>query len=170
VVRLLAASSLLSLCLAASLAAQDDSVWVGEAPPAIAAERLSGTDPLDLAALRGRVVIVDFWASWCRPCRSIMPALDGLHAAHHDEGLTVLGVAREPASRIRRHLAESPVGYTVGRDAGGTLARYGVRALPTLVLIDRRGLVREVFVGIDGGSMLGRLERLVTALLAEPPG
>jgi len=164
------AASLLALGLAASLAAQDAPLAVGEAPPALAAERLSGADPIDLGALRGRVVIVDFWASWCRPCRAIMPALDGMHAEHHDEGLTVLGVAREPTSRIRRHLAESPVGYTVGRDAGGTLARYGVRALPTLVVIDRRGLVREVFVGVDGGSMLPRLEHLVTALLAEPTG
>lgn len=155
----------LSLLLASVALAVD----AGARAPELGASDLGG-NRVTIESLRGSVVIVDFWASWCRPCRSIMPALDGLHAAHHDEGLTVLGVAREPASRIRRHLAESPVGYTVGRDAGGTLARYGVRALPTLVLIDRRGLVREVFVGIDGGSMLGRLERLVTALLAEPPG
>lgn len=162
--------SLLWLLLSlAPLAAQDDFLAIGEAPPPIAAERVSGGDAVDLGALRGRVVVVDFWASWCRPCRAIMPTLDHLHAEHHDEGLTVLGVAREPESRIRRHLERAPVGYTIARDAGGTLARYGVRAIPTVVLIDRRGLVREVFVGVDGAA-LSRIERLVTSLLAEPPG
>lgn len=124
---------------------------------------------MDLRDLRGRVVVLDFWASWCRPCRAIMPTLDQLHSDHHDDGLTVLGVAREPESRILRHLERSPVHYTIARDAGGTLARYGVRAIPTVVVIDRRGLVREVFVGVDGDA-LGRIQRLVTTLLAEPAG
>ncbi len=61
----------------------------------------------------------------------------------------------------------SPVGYTVARDLGGTLARYGVRAIPTVVLIDRRGLVREIFEGVDDRA-LSRIEHLVTTLLAEP--
>lgn len=151
---------------AAPLAAQDGAPAVGEAPPTLSAERLSGPDAVDLGQLRGRVVVLDFWASWCRPCRAIMPTLDHLHAAHHDEGLSVVGVAREPEAHIRRHLSRSPVGYTVARDTGGTLARYGVRAIPTVVVIDRRGLVREVFVGVDSAD-LGRIEHLVTTLLAE---
>jgi thiol-disulfide isomerase/thioredoxin len=158
-----------SFAALAPLRAQDGFLGIGEAPPPVAAERLSGADSIDLRELRGRVVVVDFWASWCRPCRAIMPTLDHLHAEHHDDGLTVLGVAREPATRIRRHLADSPVGYTIARDTGGTLARYGVRAIPTVVLIDRRGLVREVFIGVDGAA-LARIERLVGTLLAEPPG
>jgi thiol-disulfide isomerase/thioredoxin len=162
----LAAAALL-LSLGRPSFAQYGEVAVGEAPPALTTERLFGNDAIDMQALRGRVVVLDFWATWCGPCRAIMPTLDRLHDAHHAAGLTVIGVGREPASRIRRHLAVSPVHYTVARDIGGTMARYGIRAIPTVVLVDRRGLVREVFVGVDHAA-LGRIETLVTALLAEP--
>ena len=117
---------------------------VGHAPPALTAERISGGDSVSLPDLRGRVVVMDFWATWCGPCRSIMPELDALSVMHHAEGLTVIGVAREPTSRLRRHLDASPVSYTIARDTGGTLSRYGIRAIPTLVVIDRSGVVREI--------------------------
>lgn len=139
----------------------------GESAPEIAAERLSGTEGVSLGDLRGRVVVIDFWATWCGPCRRIMPELDRLYQRHHGAGLAVLGIAREPEGRLRAHLAESPVSYTVARDVGGTLSRYGVRALPTVVVLDRTGQVRDVGVGMDGGAM-GRLDQLVQRLLAEP--
>lgn len=140
---------------------------LGAAAPPIAAERLSGQDGVSLEDLRGRVVVLDFWATWCGPCRAIMPDLDAMHRRHHPRGLTVLGVAREPEGRIRAHLSEHPVGYTVARDVGGTLSRYGVRALPMLVVIDRGGQVRDVVVGTDDAS-LRRLDTFVQRLLSEP--
>lgn len=140
---------------------------VGQVAPPLALERLSGSDGITLEALRGRVVVIDFWATWCVPCRAVMPGLDALSRRHREAGLTVLGIAREPEAHIRAHLAERPVSYTVARDVGGTLRRYGVRALPTLVVLDRAGQVREVFVGMDGASF-ARLERAVQRLLFEP--
>lgn len=140
---------------------------LGEGAPEIAAQRLSGSDGVSLADLRGHVVVIDFWATWCGPCRRIMPELDRIYQRHHAAGLAVIGIAREPEQRLRDHIAAMPVSYTVARDTGGTLSRYGVRALPTLVVLDRTAQVRDVVVGLDGGS-IGRLDQLVQRLLTEP--
>jgi len=138
---------------------------LGEAAPPVLAERIAGQDEVSLPHLRGRVVVLDFWATWCRPCRAIMPSLDRLHRTHHDQGLTILGLTRERRPAIEAHLQRSPVGYTVARDLGPTQRSYGVSATPTLVVLDRRGRVREVRVG---GEDLGNLEALIERLLAEP--
>jgi hypothetical protein len=79
----------------------------------------------------------------------------------------VVGLSAESDSVVRAHLASSPVEYTLARDDGSTMQGYGIRALPTLVVIDRAGRVREVIVGLDSGSF-SRLDSLVTQLLAQP--
>ena len=138
---------------------------INQTAPTVSATRLAGSDPVRLDALRGRVVLLDFWATWCGPCRATMPALDAMHRAHHGAGLTVLGLSTERTDRIRAHLARAPVGYTIASD-GGTAERFGVDALPTVVVIDRAGRVRDVMVGIDPSSFR-RLDALVRRLLAE---
>ena len=140
---------------------------VGLVAPPFQATRLSGPDPSALRDLRGRVVVLDFWATWCGPCQSVMPLLDGLHRRYHGQGLTVLGISDESRPVIQRHLQRNPVAYTVAQDVQGTGRSFGIRAIPTLVIIDRQGKVREVYAGLTGARMRN-LVQIVPQLLAEP--
>lgn len=140
---------------------------VGALAPPFRASHVRGPDPVSMQDLRGRVVLLDFWATWCGPCRMVMPYLDGLHRQYHDRGLTVLGVSVESSGVIRRHLVRHPVAYTVAHDGTGMSRSFGIRAIPTLVLIDRQGKVRQIYAGLNG-ARLRELSSLVPRLLDEP--
>ena len=136
--------------------------------------------PVKLADLRGRVVLLDFWATWCVPCRVTMPQLSRLHARYGERGLTVvgltqlegvaLGTARSAAEELGQLRAfkqelKLPYGFAVSTNATNHL-RYGVRVIPTAFLIDRRGRVRYIEAGASG-SPDASLARVIERLLDE---
>ena len=162
--RLLAALACL-LVPAAALA-----VEAGGAAPAIDLPRLD--DPsatLSLASLRGKVVYVDFWASWCVPCRLSMPALEGFYRERRDQGFVVVGVNKDvSADDARRFLGKVAVSFPLVSDAGDAAARgFDVKAMPSGYLLDRKGIVRKVHRGFTGETA-GELRGEIDALMKEP--
>jgi thiol-disulfide isomerase/thioredoxin len=117
--------------------------------PIVGGEGGDEGDRIVLDALRGRVVVLDFWASWCPPCRASIPALEEFSRAHPD--VVVLGVNVESERRapfVRAAHAELGATYPTVHDEDGTLqAAYRITGLPTLLVIDAEGRVRDAHVG-----------------------
>ena len=114
------------------------------------------------------MVLLDFWATWCAPCRVAIPKLDALQARYGAQGLSVLGVSTEDAQDVATFTQRMTMRYGVAVDKHAQTTRsYGVASLPTLVVIDKRGVVRDVAIGFDPGSD-ARLDATVRSLLAEP--
>jgi cytochrome c biogenesis protein CcmG, thiol:disulfide interchange protein DsbE len=118
-------------------------------------------------SLRGRVVLVNVWATWCAPCRVEMPALQQLADAYASEGVVVLGLSvdRGPAADVDAFLAEREITYPVAIVDDRTVAAFGgVRGYPTSLLLDRDGVVRHAVVGPIGPLTLRpALRRLLAA-------
>jgi peroxiredoxin len=111
-------------------------------------------DNVRLADLRGQVVLVNFWATWCGPCRQEMPVLERIHQRYQDMGFSVLGVNVEGESGPARALAaETGVSFPVLIDAGQKISKmYDLKAMPSTVIVDRDGNVRYVHRGYKPGD------------------
>jgi len=145
-------------------------IEAGAAAPALVAPRLEEPgQALTFASLRGSVVYVDFWASWCVPCRLSMPALDALYKRNRARGFAVVGVNKDvSAAQAKRFLAKIPVTFPLVSDLEDAAARaFDVKAMPSGYLVDRKGIVRKVHRGFTDETAAA-LEREIDALLKEP--
>ena len=135
---------LLSLMTAGSALALD----VGSTAPDFTLKSRSGEN-IKLSEQRGDVVMINFWASWCAPCRQEMPLLEELHDRYADLGFTLLGVnVEEDSNAALDLLKEIPVTFPVLFDSRNDVSkRYNVVAMPTTVILDRDGNVRYVHKG-----------------------
>jgi cytochrome c biogenesis protein CcmG/thiol:disulfide interchange protein DsbE len=161
--RLLPAFLLAGLIYAASTHAANP----GTPAPPFALSTATG-ETVALAALRGRVVYVDFWASWCAPCRRSFPWMNGMQARYAGEGLAVVGVnVDKRRADAERFLRDTPASFTIVYDGeGATPAAYDVRGMPSSYLIDRQGNIAAVEEGFHDERRVA-LEARIRALLAQ---
>jgi len=139
-----------------------------DGPPAFTAQTLAG-ESVSLTGLRGRVVLLNFWATWCLECRPEMPVLERLHRELASQGLAVLGInVREEPRVIRRYAVELGLTFPLVLDPEGRIQRgYGVVGLPTTFLIGRDGRPVARAIGArEWGSAPARA--VIQALLVEP--
>ncbi len=134
-------------------------VQVNDPAPDFTLPSLDGGN-LRLQEYRGQVVLVNFWASWCGPCRQEMPLLERMHQRYQDAGFAVLGVNVEGEERPARTLAQQTgVTFPILIDVGQQVSeRYDLGAMPSSVVVDRDGKVRYVHLGYKPGDEAKYLE------------
>lgn len=159
----------IAACLALSLfvAPVAHSIEAGAKLPDCRLQQLSGAGQVALAR-PGRVVYVDFWASWCGPCKLSMPFMNQLHAEYAAQGLDVVAInLDEERGDAETFLQENPVGITIARnDDGQCPASFGVQAMPSSYLIDKHGQVRYVNLGFHDAET-ATLKQRIHSLLQE---
>ena len=158
---------MLALGLPGPATANKSPVSVGAEAPDFALRSTAGGN-LRLSEHRGQVVMINFWATWCGPCRQEMPKLDEIFARYERAGFTLLGVnIDEDAERAQRLADELGVKFPLLFDEEQDVSRmYDVRAMPMTVMVDRSGKVRSVHFGYRPGMEQRYLDE-VRALLRE---
>jgi len=120
---------------------------------------------VQLSSLRGQIVVLDFWASWCGPCRAAIPALQRIHTDYADRGVRVLGVNLNDSGDPAEFMAKLNADYTVLIKGEQVAAAYAVRGIPTIVIIDPDGAVVHRESGWKSG-MDAQLRNVIDAALA----
>lgn len=119
----------------------------GQTAPDFTLKAIDGTE-YTLSALRGKVVLIDFWATWCPPCREELPMIEQLHKEYKDKGLVVLGINDEDKATVSQFVKENKLTFPTLMDEGMNVARaYKVVAIPRVILINKEGKIVKDITG-----------------------
>lgn len=156
---------------------------IGKPAPAIAPETWVNSPPLALNKLTGKVVVIDFWATWCQPCRAVMPALTKAYDTYEDQGLVIIGFTKlygnyndEQGSRgqvskpeeialIKEFVKRNKLSYpTAISNEGREFETYKISAIPTMIFIDKQGNIADIEMGAGNPQ---DIEKRIKKLLEE---
>ncbi|MHC4325873.1 MAG: HEAT repeat domain-containing protein, partial [Planctomycetota bacterium] len=142
---------------------EQSSSFVGKTAPPFTLKDLNGKQ-VSLSDFKGKVVLLDFWATWCGPCRRVIPHLEALHKKYKEQGLVIIGMNNERNHDKVRAFAKEQMSYIVLLDADEQFKAYGIRGIPAAFYIDREGRIRYREVGYGPGAEI-EVERKVNELL-----
>ncbi len=135
--------------------------------PSFALKDLAGT-AYSNESLKGKVVLLDFWATWCAPCKKVMPELQALHGKYADQGFVVLGVSIDEigAAKVKKYVTSKKITYPIALDSDQSPAwdAFRVKAIPAAYLIDREGRITAQWTGLPTNPK--ELETRLQTLLA----
>lgn len=159
---------LLATLLAGIFFTAQAALKVGDTLPDLGSFKLEGTLP---DSLKGKVIIVDFWASWCGPCAESFPVLDELQKKYQDQGLVIVAVSvDDKADKMTTFLKKHPVSFIIVRDAGQKLVTSAApETMPTSFIIDRAGKVRFIHNGFHGTATRKAYVEQIESLLKATP-
>ncbi len=143
---------------------------VGQPLSACALTKLSNSQQaIEINQFTGKVLYLDFWASWCPPCAKSFPFLNALHQQYHQEGLEIIGInLDEVPADAEKFLIQYPAEFVLASDLSKQCAEnLGVAAMPSSYLIDRKGIIRHIHLGFRAGETQV-LREMVQQLLLEP--
>jgi peroxiredoxin len=159
----LLAAAVVILALLTGCTSREKEAASTAAAPDFTLKDLSGKD-VRLSDQKGKVVLVEFWATWCPPCRTSIPALEKLHSAYAGKGLSILAVSMDEGSldMVRAFCTERSITYTVLRGTEQVSTKYGVRMIPATYLVDRQGTIQKRYLGEMNEE---RIEKDIQSLL-----
>ena len=154
----------LAAMFAAAISTAQAALKVGDSFPDLAGFKLEGKLP---DSLKGKVVIVDFWASWCQPCKDSFPAMNELQKKYADKGLVIIAVNEdEESSDMKDFLKDNAATFTVVRDAKQKLVgEAGIQTMPSSFVLDATGKVRFAHSGFHGAETRKEYEQQIESLL-----
>ena len=155
-----------AFCVFARDARSDGNDYAGQTPPKITVKGFingSSEMPKTLEGLRGRVVLLEFWATWCPPCRAIIPHVKELADKFSLRGLQIISVTAEAPEIVKPFAAKNDMTYTIGLDDGKqTMRAYGIKSIPMAYLIGRDGKV--IWQGHPAQLKEGQIEEALQAV------
>ncbi len=139
---------------------------VGSQTPTCEATLLNDGQPLSLEPYKDKVLYVDFWATWCPPCKKSLPILNKLRDEFVDQGFEVIAINVDENTEDAKHfLKKFPVNYVVAVDpAGNCPAVYDVLAMPSSYFVDKQGVVRRIHLGFRSSDEAGIREEIISLL------